>query len=199
MPCLCVDLGWVTSNATLRVGSYNVTHHHMGVLRKKFVVVIFGVWIFGLLQPHEARDIKPVTSRSKSSKHIPHISIKIRSCSILGIDSVPDQIVQNVIIALQATDLPICTSLINPHIGNTTDLNSSLIMNGSEASLLLSKTKDPAESYKINSIMPSLSHPMNLISVDAIEESGMELGQHFLILIISKAHNISEAKQLIKP
>ena len=41
---------WVTSNATLRVGSYNVTHHHMGVFKKNFVVVIFGVWIFGLLQ-----------------------------------------------------------------------------------------------------------------------------------------------------
>jgi len=27
---------WVTSNATLRVGSYNVTHHHMGFWRKKF-------------------------------------------------------------------------------------------------------------------------------------------------------------------
>ena len=40
---------WVTSNATLRVGSYNVTHHHMGFWRKNFVVVIFGVWIFGLL------------------------------------------------------------------------------------------------------------------------------------------------------
>ena len=40
---------WVTSNATLRVGSYNVTHHHMGVFKKKFVVMIFGVWIFGLL------------------------------------------------------------------------------------------------------------------------------------------------------
>ena len=40
---------WVTSNATLRVGSYNVTHHHMGVLRKNFAVVIFCVWISGLL------------------------------------------------------------------------------------------------------------------------------------------------------
>jgi len=49
MPCLCVNLGWVTSTATLRVGSYNVTHHYMGVLRKKIVVGIFSVWIFGLL------------------------------------------------------------------------------------------------------------------------------------------------------
>ena len=48
-------------------------------------------------------------------------------------------------------------------------------MNVSEAPLLLSKTKDPAESHKINSIMPSLSHPVNLISVDAIEESDIEL------------------------
>ena len=56
------------------------------------------------------------------------------------------------------------------------DLSSSLIMNVSEAPLLLSKIKDLVESHKINSIMPSLSHPVNLISVDAIEESGMELG-----------------------
>ena len=33
-------LGWV---------SIHDTHHHMGFLRKNFVVVIFGVWIFGLL------------------------------------------------------------------------------------------------------------------------------------------------------
>ena len=36
-------LGWVT---------LHVTHHHMGVFRKKFVVGIFGVWIFGLLQSY---------------------------------------------------------------------------------------------------------------------------------------------------
>ena len=35
MPCLCVNLGWVTSNAALRLGFFNVTHHHMGFLRKK--------------------------------------------------------------------------------------------------------------------------------------------------------------------
>ena len=33
-------LGWVTIHDT---------HHHMGVLRKFFVVGIFSVWIFGLL------------------------------------------------------------------------------------------------------------------------------------------------------
>ena len=33
-------LGWV---------SMHDTHHHMGFLRKKIVVGIFGVWIFGLL------------------------------------------------------------------------------------------------------------------------------------------------------
>jgi len=125
--------------------------------------------------PHEARDIKSITSGNKSSKYIPDITIKIRGCSILGIDSVPDQIIQNVIIALQATDFPICTSPINPHIGNITDLSSSLIMNISEAPLLLSKTKDPAESHKINSIMPSICHLVNLISVDTIEESSMKL------------------------
>ena len=38
------------------------------------------------------------------------------------------------------------------------DLSSSLIMNISEAPLLLSKTKDPAESHKVNPIMSSLSH-----------------------------------------
>ena len=120
--------------------------------------------------------MKPITSRSKSSKHIPGIAIKIRGCSILGFDSVPDEIIQNVIIALQATELPIFTSPVNPHICNAVDLSSSLIMNVSEGPLLLSKTKDLAESHKINSIMPSLSHLVNLISVDAIEETGMELG-----------------------
>ena len=34
-------LGWV---------SIHDTHHHMGFLRKNFVVGIFGVWISGLLQ-----------------------------------------------------------------------------------------------------------------------------------------------------
>ena len=65
MPCLCVDLGWVTSNATLRVGSYNVTYHHMGVLRKNFVVVIFGVWISGLLHLENNHALKSVKSLCK--------------------------------------------------------------------------------------------------------------------------------------
>ena len=55
MPCLCVVLvgsdlmhllGWV---------SIHDTHHHMGVFEKKFVVGIFGVWIFGLLQSGSQR------------------------------------------------------------------------------------------------------------------------------------------------
>jgi len=36
-------LGWV---------SIHDTHHHMGVFKKNFVVGIFGVWIFGLLQSY---------------------------------------------------------------------------------------------------------------------------------------------------
>ena len=69
----------------------------------------------------------------------------------------------------------IYTSPVNPHICNVVDLSSSLIMNISE-DLLLSKTKDPAESHKVNPIMTSLSHLVNLISVDVIEEGGMKLG-----------------------
>ena len=41
---------WVTTNATPRVGSYRYHSTLHGVLKKNFVVVIFGVWIFGLLQ-----------------------------------------------------------------------------------------------------------------------------------------------------
>ena len=41
---------WVTSNATPRVGSYRCHSTLHGVITKNFVVVIFGVWIFRLLQ-----------------------------------------------------------------------------------------------------------------------------------------------------
>jgi hypothetical protein len=46
-------LGWV---------SIHDTHHHMGVLRKKFVVGIFSVWIFGLLHPSCNKSSPPLRS-----------------------------------------------------------------------------------------------------------------------------------------
>jgi len=49
-------------------------------------------------------------------------------------------------------------------------------MDISEAPLLLTKTKDPVESHKVNTVMPSLSHPMYLIGIDVIEEGRMKLG-----------------------
>jgi len=49
-------------------------------------------------------------------------------------------------------------------------------MNISEASLLLTKTKDPAERHKVNTVMPSLSHLVYLIGIDVIEKGSIELG-----------------------
>ena len=40
---------WVTTNATPRVGSYRCHSSSHRILKKNFIVVIFGVWIFGLL------------------------------------------------------------------------------------------------------------------------------------------------------
>ena len=51
MPCLCVVLVGLDLMHLLGWVSIHDTHHHMGVLEKKKIVVgIFGVWIFGLLQ-----------------------------------------------------------------------------------------------------------------------------------------------------
>ena len=47
---LCDDLGWVTSNATLRLGFYTWHLSSHEIFKKNFVVGIFGVWISGLLQ-----------------------------------------------------------------------------------------------------------------------------------------------------
>ena len=41
---------WVTTNEKPRVGSFSCHSTLHGVRNKNFVVVIFGVWIFGLLQ-----------------------------------------------------------------------------------------------------------------------------------------------------
>ena len=43
---------WITTNAILRVSSYKCHSSSHRVLKKNFVVVIFGVWIFGLLQSY---------------------------------------------------------------------------------------------------------------------------------------------------
>ena len=49
-------------------------------------------------------------------------------------------------------------------------------MDISESTLLLTKTKDLVEGHKVNTVVPSLSHPVYLISIDVIEEGSMELG-----------------------
>jgi hypothetical protein len=56
------------------------------------------------------------------------------------------------------------------------DLCPRLIMDISEALMLLIKTKDLAEGHKVNTVVTSLSHPVFLISIDVIEEGSMELG-----------------------
>ena len=49
-------------------------------------------------------------------------------------------------------------------------------MDISEASLLLTKTKDLAEGHKVNATVSSFSHLVDLIYIDVIVEGGMELG-----------------------
>ena len=48
MTCHAYVLTWVGLDLMHLLGwvSIHDTHHHMGFLRKNFVVVIFGVWIF---------------------------------------------------------------------------------------------------------------------------------------------------------
>ena len=77
---------------------------------------------------------------------------------------------------MQATNSTISLSPVNLHIGNVTDLSSSLIIDISEASLLLTKTKDLAEGHKVNATVSSFSHLVDLIYIDVIVEGGMELG-----------------------
>ena len=57
-------LGWV---------SIHDTHHHMGFLRKNFVVGIFGVWISGLLQSYPLNRI----SSPRLKRSVPFEEIRI--------------------------------------------------------------------------------------------------------------------------
>jgi hypothetical protein len=55
-------------------------------------------------------------------------------------------------------------------------LKMAHIMNPTESPMDVSKTKNAIEGDKVNAIMPTISHPMNLISIRILEICGMELG-----------------------
>ena len=70
------------------------------------------------------------------------------------------------------------------------DLSSRLIMNVNVTSVLLPKAKNPAESDKVNSVVPTISHPVNLIRGLVIEVCGMKLCKDLLILVILETHDV---------
>jgi hypothetical protein len=78
--------------------------------------------------PNKLRDIKLVPTWSKLSWHISHIAFYILGCSILGIDGVPNEVVEDVIIAMQTTPLTICSPTVSPHVSDISDLSFGLIM-----------------------------------------------------------------------
>jgi hypothetical protein len=49
-------------------------------------------------------------------------------------------------------------------------------MNLTKSPVDVPKAKNATEGDKVNAIMPTISHPMNLISVPILEICGMELG-----------------------
>jgi hypothetical protein len=55
-------------------------------------------------------------------------------------------------------------------------LKTVRIMNLTESPMDVPKAKNAIEGDKVNAIMPTISHPMNLLSVPILEICGMELG-----------------------
>jgi hypothetical protein len=55
-------------------------------------------------------------------------------------------------------------------------LKMTHIMNPTVSPMDVPKTKNATEGDKVNAIMSTISHPMNLISISVLEICGMELG-----------------------
>ena len=87
----------------------------------------------------------------------------------------PDQIVKNVIEALEALYVAICRSTIKIHECNLSNLSPLLILYVWETMVLLIKTKNPAKGDKVNMVVLTLGLSMYLISVILVEVGGMEL------------------------
>ena len=63
-------------------------------------------------------------------------------------------------------------------------------MNVSVTSVLLSKAKNPAKSEKVDLVVPTISHLVNLIRGLVIEVCGMKLCKDLLIPVILETHDV---------
>ena len=88
------------------------------------------------------------------------------------------------------TPLAICNPSISPHVTDVIDLSSRLIMNVSVTFVLLRKAKNPAKSDKVDSVVPTISHLVNLIRGLVIEVCGMKLCKDLLIPVILETHDV---------
>jgi hypothetical protein len=70
------------------------------------------------------------------------------------------------------------------------------IMNLTKSPVDVHKTKNATEGDKVNAIMSTISHPMNLISIPVLEICDMELGQDLSIPIIPETHDICQLKAI---
>jgi hypothetical protein len=105
------------------------------------------------------RDIKLVPIW-KASKHISHIAIDVRCCSIFRVDSTPNEVVHDVVETLESTPPAICYVRIPPHVAIITNLRTILIMNTGVSPVHPPKTKNPTEGNKVNVIVATINHPM---------------------------------------
>jgi hypothetical protein len=75
-------------------------------------------------------------------------------------------------------------------------LKATHIMDPTERSVNLSKTKNTTEGDKINAIMPTICHPVDLILIHVPKICGMKLCKYFSIPIIPKTHDISQLESV---
>jgi hypothetical protein len=94
------------------------------------------------------------------SKHIPHIAIYIRCCSILRVDGVPDEVVHDIVKVLKPTPLAICFPRVSSQVPDVTDLCTWLIMDTRVSPVDIPKAKDLTKNDKVNMIVPTICHPM---------------------------------------
>jgi hypothetical protein len=85
-------------------------------------------------------------------------------------------VVHSVIKSFQPGPPPISLARIIPQKTHLMWLKMAHIMNPTENPVDVPKTKNATEGDKVNVIMPTISHPMNLISIPIPEICGMELG-----------------------
>jgi quinol-cytochrome oxidoreductase complex cytochrome b subunit len=146
--------------------------------------------------PNVAADRELLEVITKAIKHLLRIIPKIGSFTDLGLQNLPQNVVQDIEIWLQVYYLTICSVTIKIHVLILLHVNILILSKLSSTMVITIESKQASKGSEIDLIMPALCSPVDDVNgtslIFLMMIRGKELHDDLVVPILPKLHQVNE-------